>query len=133
MYGNKLYSISHRKYWIMLCEELGITTIKDESDACHFGNTFQKFRVDKESFDRERNDHYLGLEQYNIFTDGSKMDDRVGTAYQIWNGDQPQRSWRARLADNATVFQAEIAAIAEAAAFVGTYQDKPTCKFFVDS
>ena len=61
------------------------------------------------------------------------MDGRVGAAYQLWHQEDVQRSWKTRLSDNATVFQAEVAAIAEAAEHLATYRDVSSVKFFVDS
>ena len=77
----------------MICEELGVTTIREESDSCYYRNTLQNFRVDKNSYSAERNSDFLGLSQYNIFTDGSKMDGKVGSGYQLWKQEHVQRSW----------------------------------------
>ena len=53
--------------------------------------------------------------QYNIYTDGSKTENHVGAGFTIMHNKQEITSSSIKLSPNATVFQAEILAIKEAA------------------
>ena len=53
--------------------------------------------------------------QYNVYTDGSRTDDQTGTGIVIYKGTREIHSSSHRLPDYATVFQAEVTAISQAA------------------
>lgn len=53
----------------------------------------------------------IGIE---VFTDGSKISEKVGAAYAIYQDGEYVRSDAFRLSDHATVFQAEVQAVIEA-------------------
>lgn len=50
----------------------------------------------------------------HIYTDGSKMDSGVGAAYAVYKNMKLTHNWSAKLPNYATVFQAELTAIAQA-------------------
>ena len=56
----------------------------------------------------------------SIFTDGSKLDGKVGSAFVVFENDVNVTSERQKLADVCTVFQAEMAAISSALDYVAT-------------
>ena len=69
----------------------------------------------------------------NVYTDGSKLEGQVGAGIFISRQNhQPVREMR-RLPDQATVYQAEMAAICEAAKVLQQSTDLTSVKFFVDS
>lgn len=49
-----------------------------------------------------------------IFTDGSKLEGKVGAALSIWTGDRETRHLKLKLADYCTVYQAELLALSRA-------------------
>ena len=105
---NKTYCTSHMKYWT---EMLGETDIDlgclDECDEVVIG---KKFKVNTEFKEGKPI-----MSQLNIFTDGSKIDRRVGAAYVMYRHREQFREDQFNLPENATDFQVEILAIREAA------------------
>jgi ribonuclease HI len=91
-----------------------------------------KFNVNLKSMDGSKK--YQTPSQYNIYTDGSKIDGRTGYGYQVYLGKTASIAGKGRLEDFTTVFQAEIYAIKEAANRLLTenYTDR-YLKFYVDS
>ncbi|XP_035213928.1 uncharacterized protein LOC118187760 [Stegodyphus dumicola] len=51
---------------------------------------------------------------FNIFTDGSKMDEKAGCSYIVMRHDTIQARWKAQLRQHNSVFQGEAIAIAQA-------------------
>ncbi|XP_013165040.1 PREDICTED: uncharacterized protein LOC106115905, partial [Papilio xuthus] len=50
----------------------------------------------------------------NIFTDGSKLEGKVGAALSVWHGDAETKTRKLKLENYCTVFQAELLALNEA-------------------
>lgn len=69
---------------------------------------------------------------WRLYTDGSKLDGRTGTGYALINRTQTIKAEAARLNDSATVFQAEITAIARGVFFAQT-QSGDTLHVYSDS
>ena len=68
-----------------------------------------------------------------MFTDGSKYNGKVGAGVLIQRGQISLAELSFRLPDKASVFQAEIFAINQAALFLQNLTSFSYCKFFVDS
>lgn len=60
----------------------------------------------------------IGNDWPRLFTDGSKLDGRLGAAVSCWRGDAEFKSMKIKLANYCTVFQAEMAAILRAVLFL---------------
>ena len=73
--------------------------------------------------------------QFNVYTDGSKLNDQTGAGVAIYKGGSEIASDCYRLPNGTTVFQAEITAIAKAAEMLTGLQDGRVkyVKIFVDS
>ncbi|CAB3243596.1 unnamed protein product [Arctia plantaginis] len=56
--------------------------------------------------------------EVRIFTDGSKIEGRVGAALSIWNGEAETRALKLALSSHCTVYQAELLALCKAASEV---------------
>ncbi|XP_073948685.1 uncharacterized protein [Choristoneura fumiferana] len=63
---------------------------------------------DQEDLDNNKNYHT------RIYTDGSRIDGRVGAALSVWQGDAETKAVKLALANYCTVYQAELLALREA-------------------
>ena len=135
--NNKRHNTSHRRYWAERIEEYGLSELLLELDICYEVMTDKKFQVHTESFaqptvifeDRE-------LEPlWKIYTDGSKLNDKVGAAYVIYKGEMEFEVAKFRLPNSATVFQAELYAIYHGAMALKEYvlEENNKVAFFSDS
>ena len=113
--------------------ELGVFQVMQDIDTCDADRPVCRFSIRDETF-RDRNAYrdFLGG-MCKIFTDGSKSNGRVGSAYIIFIGNQRIKSEGFRLSDFSTVFQAEIYAIKQAALYVSVAGLNWPIVFFVDS
>ena len=127
----KTYNTSHRKYWYDRIEELQLPTLGEQYDFCIAPNVSPNFSVDLTSFYSEKTPF---PSQVNVFTDGSKKDDRIGAGYCIYFEGTLLSEQSFRLPDFATVFQAEVLAIREAVKFLPNLPPSAKfIKFHVDS
>ena len=131
VFSNITHSISHLKFWEYLTHDLGLQDFHLETDACHVLNTRNNFVLDTSSFVDMA--ECQGHVDCNVYTDGSKLDGRVGAGVFIVRQGEDIVADRFRLPDSSTVFQAELAAIREAANILAAYGDLTAVKFFVDS
>lgn len=69
----------------------------------------------------------------NVYTDGSKKDDKVGAGIYIFQDDVTVAAESFRISDHATVYQAEMFAIYKAAEKLASLPNLTSIKFFVDS
>ena len=109
----KTYCDSHLKVWKDYAERIGIDVNK--LDECAITAGGKLFKVDQSSFAKAA----VPTAEICLYTDGSKMDKRVGAGYVAINDEKVVvgRSCR-RLEDSTTVFQAEISAIQMAAEYI---------------
>ena len=114
-------------------EELGIHQLMLDIDACDLPRPESTYLVDVTSFqDRGKYKEYM-KSICRIFTDGSKHDNRVGSAFALYVGSERIRTGSFRLPDTSSVYQAEIHAIQSAAMYISTNQVQWPVFFFVDS
>ena len=129
---NKTHNISHLGYWEQTLATAGI--LYQDSDVCNVLSPSQRFHVNLDSFDGKR--WHRTLTRTNVFTDGSRRQDRAGCGFYIT--DQKRRcleSGSYSLPSHSTVYQAELAAIARAvqALLLLPEADLKYVKIFVDS
>lgn len=130
VYQNLTHSTSHLKAWEVISNDLGLTN-NVIMDACSVRMPYTNFTVDSASFNNMLD--CQSPANINVYTDGSKMHNKVGAGVYIErNGDELIKS-STRLPDQATVFQAEIMAIKEAAESLTHMIDLTHIKFYVDS
>ena len=129
----RTHNISHRKFWIDLKTQLDLEDIISiPSDVCTFRpSTNGDVNVILESFNGDP--IYLELADVNVFTDGSKSDFGVGSAFRILRGNAVYREESFTLPSYTTVFQAEIHAILKAAESMLMLPGDLRINFFVDS
>ena len=127
-YKNKTYSTSHLKYWGNFYEQIGIAS--ESLDTLSGALEGRKFVVNRKSFDRSYTTYPSEL---NIFTDGSKIENRVGAGYVFYNFKNIVAEGRFKLHETSTVFQAEITAIKQAAMKLTTLPEYKFVRFYVDS
>ena len=108
---NKTHSVSHLRTWANLMQQYGINP--DNNDACSTVKWSAGFRVNHNSFNGESK--HRSLTQFNVFTYGSRKDDRTGCGFAAYHLKRIILANHYRLPDFATVFQAEISAIGQAA------------------
>ena len=131
VYTNLTFSVSHLRYWDWIAEDLGVYDYGTEVDDCSIMSPQREFTLDTSSFvDMESSQKKLNC---NVYTDGSKLNDQVGAGVHIQRDDATIASISVRLPDFATVYQAEMMAIKQAAMFLQTLSDLTSVKVFVDS
>ena len=74
--ASKRHRISHRAHWSAMFQRMGASPSTDYLRAV---NPLPTIRVVKESFSGQTK--FRRPSQLTIFTDGSRMNDRVGTGY----------------------------------------------------
>ena len=122
---------SHIKWWDQLIFDCNLENFMQEDDSVTLNMPFSKFTVCTDSFSGESK--YQSLSQINIFTDGSKLNDKVGAGFTARKGRIPFKEMSFRLPDKCSVFQAEIFAINQAALFIQRLGYPRYIKIFVDS
>ena len=131
IYTNLTYSIAHRRFWEYQAEDFGLRNSDGDTDQCYVPSPTRKFVLDIESFvDMASCQKEV---ECNVYTDGSKLKGAVGSGVYIHRSDGSTYECSVRLPDYATVFQAEVVAIREAAAALTDIHNLTTVKFFVDS
>ena len=125
-------NISHRKFWIDLKSNLDLELITSvPNDLCNFRVFERGYSVLMESFSGGQ--EFLEHLDYNVYTDGSKTEFGVGSAFRVVldGGVLVQENFT--LPSYTTVFQAEVHAIFKAAEYLRSIPDGKRIKFFVDS
>ena len=131
IYTNLTHAVSHLRYWDWVAEDAGIYSFGNEIDDCCVMAPTKNFTLDMNSFvDMENAQNKLDC---NVYTDGSKINDQVGSGVFITRRDTTLAEHKVRIPDCSTVYQAEIMAIKEAALLLAAIPDLTTVKFFVDS
>ena len=131
VYTNLTYSISHLRYWEYCAEDAGITEFQANSDSCQVHRPELNFTLDTESFvDMTA---CQGRLDWNVYTDGSKKDGKVGAGVYILKGGVCAMEQSYRLPDESTVYQAEMFAIREAAKLLADIPNLTSVKVYVDS
>ena len=126
---------SHLKSLQHLVRDLGVHELMLKQDECDVNNPAD-IAVREDSFtDQAKFRDYLGMIDYplHIFTDGSKMEGKVGCAFRIRNQDEILKDKGFRIPDRCSVYQAELLAIQHAAKTVVTRKLEGAITFFVDS
>ena len=103
------------------------------TDSCHLLKWNSGFKINRESFNGAAK--HRQLSQYNAFTDGSRQEEKTGAGLVLYKGQQEINCNRYSLPDYATVFQAEVLAVREAAKTLSNMNDPGMnfVKIFVDS
>ena len=131
IFTNLTNSVSHLKYWEYMAKDADIQDFHVELDSCDIPRPNTNFSIDMSSFtDMASCQEHVNC---NVYTDGSKINGKVGAGVLIIHNDVAVIEDKFRLPDKSTVFQAEIAAIREAAAILGAFRNLTVVKFFVDS
>ena len=130
VYTNLTFSVSHRRYWAYVAQDAGITEERHDLDDCCVPRPQLRFVLNTTSF-VDMADCQKQVD-CNVYTDGSKINDKVGAGALILRGNQTIAT-KIRLPDFATVYQAEVMAIKMAADILADIPDLTTVKFFVDS
>ena len=109
---NKKYRtlIGHILYWERQARDIGIRL--EDTDAIKTEKWEKFYRVNLESFVHTGPPIHT---QVNIYTDGSKTEEHVGSGYVIYYKEEELTSESIRLEEEITVYQAEVLAIKLAA------------------
>ena len=127
---NIRYSTGHRRFWYDLVERYDLTEYAN-IDSCFFPRPQVGYSVVNESFQPGYVQQVRA--DWSVFTDGSKMNGRVGTAFVIVKNDTVVFQGSVRLSDHASVFQAELIAIKLAAECMSNVLDVLPVDFYSDS
>ena len=131
VFTNLTYSVSHLRFWEYMVQDFGLRDNQVEVDTCCVPCPERKFVLDTSSF-VDMADCQTKV-NCNVYTDGSKINDKVGAGVYIERDNVMIAESKVRLSDCATVYQAEVFAIKEAARLLTTIPDLTTIKIFVDS
>ena len=131
VFPNLTNSVSHLRYWDYVATEAQIQDFHTESDKCNVLRPASNFFLDTTSFSDMA--ACQGEAECNVYTDGSKIENKVGAGVYIIRNGSPVIQDSFRLPDSATVYQAELAAVKEAAALLHAFHNLTSVKFFVDS
>ena len=123
--------ISHIKFWDQLIFDCNLEDYMAQDDSVTLRMPFTRFKVDTDSFSGLPK--YLTPSYINVFTDGSKLHNKVGAGYYIHSVALPPLEGSFRLPDKSSVFQAEIFAINQAALTLQNLHKLFFIKIFVDS
>ena len=129
--NKKTHNQSHLNHWQTKLNSYNINI--RHSDQCKLDNWNPRYKLCRDSFSGEAK--FRTPTQYNIFTDGSRKEDRTGAGFAVYEGRQQISTGSYRLPDHATVFQAEVTAVAMAAKTLREMQagKMKYIKIFVDS
>ena len=127
----KRHATSHMEFLRKKLEEYGITP--GDQDRCSVLKWGAKYKINRDSFDGQAK--HRQPTQMNVYTDGSRLDGKTGAGLTVHRGTREVESKWFRLPEHATVFQAEITAVAKAARCLIDMGDKSIkfVKIFVDS
>ena len=125
-----LVPCSHLKWWDQLIFDCNLEEYLESDDSITLTMPYSKFSIITDSFSGQ--EKFLSLSQINVYTDGSKYNGQVGAGVCVQHGKQTLAELSFRLPNKASVFQAEIFAINQAALFLQQHQFS-YIKFFVDS
>ena len=91
------------------------------------------YKINRDSFDGKAK--HRKPTQYNVYTDGSKLDGKSGAGVVVFKGQREVQADSYRLPDGSTVFQAEVVAVAKAAESLKQQNDGSMryVKIFIDS
>ena len=120
----------HLQHYVRDC---GIHDLITNVDTCDMVKPNSQFIVRVDSFGNRRGYVPYLETPCQVYTDGSKLQGRVGAAYVVFQGIQVIGQGSFRLPDNSTVYQAEIYAIKAASVFLLTQQIETDVVFFGDS
>ena len=132
--ANKRHNTAHRRYWADKIEVYELDELLLELDYCAELAPVKLFQVHKESFHTDIS--FLSTLQtatWEVYTDGSKIRNKVGAAIVIYKDKVLVQEIRTRLPNTASVFQAELFAIYQASVFFQDQLDKGIIHFFSDS
>lgn len=122
---------SHLKHWNNLIFDCNLEPLLQQSDLIMRPIFVRKFQINTDSFQNPQK--YLSHNDYSVYTDGSKTKNKVGAGFYIITPSKNTFSQCFRLPNYATVFQAEIFAIKEAAKSLVSGIRKSKIKIFIDS
>ena len=131
-YGNLRHNVSHRKFWknlLLSFDMVDITSVP--SDECLEGRPPSNIIFRVESF--INNEPFLEHVDFNVYTDGSKSNTGVGSAFRILANETFWCENFFSLPSYSTVFQAEIEAINQASLRLQFIPQNALVKFYVDS
>ena len=112
---------------------LGVNNAMHNVDTCDMGRPDVHFVICNNTF-RNRDAYIPFLDSSCcIFTDGSKHDGRVGSAYVIMFSNDVVKTDQFRLPDSCSVYQAELYAIHQAALFASLHDFDMDITFLSDS
>ena len=110
------HNISHAQHWHILAIESNTLTLV--TDKCKDIVWSKHYEVNTDSFDGKHK--HVTRSEYTIYTDGSKIDKKVGSGAVIYHRNTVTATIKAKLPDTATV-TAELLGI------------KNRCEFFIDN
>jgi len=128
-YKNKLHSTPHLQYWEDQTNKLNLCI--QATDQCEETIWEKSYHVNLDSFDGDKK--HRKHSEYTAYTDGSKTDYGTGAGFVLYHKKEVISHSSIKLNDNATVFQAEITAIKQAADYLHSIGGVKFVKLLVDS
>jgi ribonuclease HI len=123
------HGVSHLTYWEQAITKLDINP--GAADICDDKLWDKSYKVNLDSLDGHKK--HRKPSEYTIFTDGSKTSYGVGSGFVIYHKKEVIIYESIKLPDYATVFQAEVLAVREAAKFIRVHTQAKHIKILTDS
>ena len=115
LYSSQMYKkLGHLNRWERLAKDTGVGS--DNNDYTNVTYREKLYHVNTDSFNG--GSKHLQSSQINIYTDGSRLEDKCGTGYVIYKKRKEIFRKSSRLPDTSTVFQAEVNGILLASKFL---------------
>ena len=112
---NKTKNIAHRRFWADKVIEYNISDLLLDIDTCYVVSPQKRFVVRTDSFPPTTLIwENVVPSQWDVYTDGSKVGNKVGAAFIIYYNSNKLVEKKFRLPNTASVFQAEVFAIFQA-------------------
>ena len=127
--NRKTHAISHLRHWENIMDSHRL--VPEDTDQCSTTLRDPKFRINNDSFTGAAK--HRTTSQFNIYTDGSRHNGHTGAGFTITHNNRELASASYRLPDHATVFQAEVTAVEQAAKALTDRDGIRFIKLFIDS